>query len=67
VTEKWLNDNGFKYHGLITDKPRIKDAQEYVWIDNIPIRGITYKGKWSPIVEKQLFCDEVKSMLMFKK
>lgn len=66
VTEKWLTDNGFKYHGLITDKPRIKDAQEYVWIDNIPIRGITYKGKWSPIIEKQLFCDEVKSMLMFK-
>jgi uncharacterized HAD superfamily protein len=66
VTEKWLTDNGFKYHGLITDKPRIQGKSEYVWIDNIPIRGITYKGQWSPIVEKQLFCDEVKSMLMFK-
>lgn len=51
VTEKWLNDNGFKYHGLVMDKPRIKDGQEYVWIDNRKVRAITYLGTWSELTE----------------
>ena len=38
VTEEWLEANGFKYHGLVMDKPRIKDGQEYVWIDNRKVR-----------------------------
>lgn len=53
VTEKWLQDNGFKYHGLIMDKPRCKDGQEYVLIDNRPVRGITFKGTWSELKEVQ--------------
>ncbi len=46
VTETWLNENGYKYHGLIMNKPRIKDGQEYVWIDNRPVSGIVYKDNW---------------------
>jgi uncharacterized HAD superfamily protein len=49
VTEKWLKDNGFKYHGLVMDKPRIKDGQCYHWIDNRPVRATTYLGKWSEL------------------
>ncbi len=52
VTEKWLNDNGFKYHGLIMDKPRCTNNDDvYCWIDNRKVMGITYKGKWGPLVE----------------
>ena len=51
VTEKWLSDNGFKYHGLVMDKPRIKDGQEYVWIDNRKVRAVTYLGTWSELKE----------------
>lgn len=46
VTEKWLNSNGFKYHGLIMNKPRCNDEQEYMWIDNRKVRGVTYKETW---------------------
>ena len=30
VTEKWLDSNGFKYHGLLMNKPR---GGNYHWID----------------------------------
>ena len=51
ITEKWLTDNGFKYHGLIMDKPRcLNDDSEYVWIDNRKVRGITYLGTWSELI-----------------
>lgn len=51
VTEKWLKDNGFRYHGLVMDKPRIKDGQEYVWIDNRKVRAVTYLGTWGELKE----------------
>lgn len=51
VTESWLRDYGFKYHGLVMDKPRIKDGEEYVWIDNRKVRAITYLGTWSELKE----------------
>ena len=51
VTEEWLQRHGFKYHGLVMDKPRIKDGQEYVWIDNRKVRAITYLGTWSELTE----------------
>lgn len=51
VTEEWLNNNGFKYHSLVTDKPRCKDDQEYVWIDNRKVRAVTYLGTWSELTE----------------
>lgn len=51
VTENWLKENGFKYHGLVMDKPRIKDGQEYVWIDNKKVRAVTYLGTWGELKE----------------
>jgi hypothetical protein len=51
VTEMWLRDNGFKYHGLVMNKPRIKDGQEYVWIDNRKVRAVTYLGTWGELKE----------------
>jgi hypothetical protein len=51
ITEKWLTDNGFKYHGLIMDKPRcVNDDNEYVWVDNRKVRAVTYLGTWSELV-----------------
>lgn len=51
VTELWLKEKGFKYHGLIMDKPRCKDDQEYIWIDNRKVRAVTYLGTWSELTE----------------
>jgi uncharacterized HAD superfamily protein len=51
VTELWLRKEGFRYHSLVMDKPRIKDGEEYVWIDNRKVRAITFKGIWSDLVE----------------
>ncbi len=52
VTETWLKENGFKYHGLIMDKPRCTNPNdEYFWIDNRKVRGVTYTGVWSDLVE----------------
>ena len=52
VTLDWLDKNGFKYHGLVTDKPRcINDEDEYVWIDNRKVRGITYNSVWGDLKE----------------
>jgi hypothetical protein len=51
VTLKWLWENGFKFHQLIMNKPRIKDNQEYVWVDNRKVRAVTYSGTWSDLVE----------------
>lgn len=62
----WLWRNGFKFHDLITDKPRCSEDEEYVWIDNKPVRGITYKGEWGPIVEIQSHSKEIKTLLKFQ-
>ncbi len=51
VTELWLRREGFLYHSLVMDKPRIKEGQEYVWVDNRKVRAITFKGIWSDLVE----------------
>jgi uncharacterized HAD superfamily protein len=47
VTIKWLDENGFRYHGLIMGKPRCLNMEdEYVWVDNRKVRGVTYDGTW---------------------
>ena len=51
ITLEWLSKNGFKFHRLVMDKPRIKDGQEYVWIDNRKVRAVTYLGTWSELKE----------------
>jgi uncharacterized HAD superfamily protein len=53
ITLEWLNNHGFKYHGLIMDKPRCLNNEDvYCWIDNKKVMGVTYKGKWGPLTEK---------------
>jgi hypothetical protein len=42
-----------KFHGLIMDKPRCKDGQEYHWIDNRPVKATTYKGTWSELIKTE--------------
>lgn len=51
VTLEWLYKHGFKFHGLVMDKPRIQDGEEYVWIDNRKVRAVTYIGNWSELKE----------------
>ncbi len=51
VTEKWLNEHGFKYHGLLMGKPR---GGNYHWIDNHLVRATRYTGNFSELVEKEV-------------
>ena len=53
VTLDWLDKHGFKHHGLIMNKPRCLNNEDvYCWIDNRKVMGITYTGKWGPLVER---------------
>jgi uncharacterized HAD superfamily protein len=51
VTEKWLNQHGFKYHGIVMGKPR---GGNYHWIDNHMVRATRYEGKFTELVEKNV-------------
>ena len=52
VTLDWLYRHNVKFHYLLMDKPRCKNPDdEYIWIDNRPVRGITYKGIWGELKE----------------
>lgn len=48
ITEKWLNKHGFKYHGLLLNKPR---GGNYHWVDNHLVKATRYKGKFTDLVE----------------
>ena len=62
ITENWLKEHGFKYHGLIMGKPRcLNPDDEYVWVDNRKTRGVTYLGVWSDFIEEE------RKILVFKK
>ncbi len=51
VTLDWLDKNGFKYHGLLMDKPR---GGNYHWIDNHMVRATRYSGRFTDLVEKSV-------------
>lgn len=51
VTEKWLTERGFKYHGLLMDKPR---GGNYHWIDNHIVRATRFKTQWNSLTEKEV-------------
>jgi hypothetical protein len=51
ITETWLDKHGFKYHGLLMEKPR---GGNYHWIDNHIVKGTRYKGVWSDLVERKV-------------
>ena len=47
VTTEWLDRHGFKYHGLLMDKPR---GGNYHWIDNHIVKATRYKGRFTDLV-----------------
>ena len=51
VTEKWLDEHGFEYHGLLMGKPR---GGNYHWIDNHLVRATRFDGKFTDLVEKEV-------------
>ncbi len=51
VTEEWLKNNGFNYHGLLMGKPR---GGNYHWIDNHIVRATRYEGKFTDLIEKSV-------------
>lgn len=54
VTEKWLQQHGFKYHGMLMGKPRGGNYHL--------VKATRYNGKFTDLVEKevtiQVFDDE---------
>lgn len=51
ITEEWLSKHGFKYHGLLMNKPR---GGNYHWIDNHIVRATRYEGAFTDLIEKSL-------------
>lgn len=49
VTEKWLDKHGFKYQGVLYNKPR---GGNYHWIDNHIVRATKFNGKFTDLVMK---------------
>ena len=47
ITEEWLNRHGFKYHGMLMNKPR---GGNYHWIDNHIVKATRFKGKFTDLV-----------------
>lgn len=48
ITIKWLDENGFKYHGLLMNKPR---GGNYHWVDNHIVRATKFNGKFTDLVK----------------
>lgn len=51
VTEQWLREKGFKFHGLLMGKPR---GGNYHWIDNHLVKATRYEGKFTDLVEREV-------------
>ena len=47
ITEEWLRRHQFKYHALLTNKPR---GGNYHWIDNHIVKATRFKGKFTDLV-----------------
>jgi uncharacterized HAD superfamily protein len=47
ITEEWLQRHQFKYHALLTNKPR---GGNYHWIDNHIVKATRFKGKFTDLV-----------------
>jgi hypothetical protein len=58
VTETWLAEKGFKYHGLLMGKPR---GGNYHWIDNHLVRATRFEGRFTDLVEKEVTIQVFKS------
>ena len=51
ITENWLENNGFKYHSLLMNKPR---GGNYHWIDNHVVRATRYTSKFTNLIKRNL-------------
>ena len=51
VTEIWLKEKGFKYHGLLMGKPR---GGNYHWVDNHIVRATKFEGKFTDLIDKEV-------------
>ncbi len=51
ITEQWLHEKGFKFHGMVMGKPR---GGNYHWIDNHLVRATRYKGKFTELVDEKV-------------
>ena len=51
VTEDWLEEKGFKYHGLLMNKLR---GGNYHWVDNHIVRATRFSGKFTDLVEEEV-------------
>jgi uncharacterized HAD superfamily protein len=49
VTENWLIRNGFRFHGMVMEKPR---GGNYHWIDNHIVRATRFNGKFTNLINK---------------
>ena len=49
VTEAWLAEHGFNYHGMLMGKPR---GGNYHWIDDREVRATRYEGHFTDLVER---------------
>ena len=49
VTEAWLEEHGFKYHGIIYNKPR---GGNYHWVDNHTVRATRFNSKFTEFVKR---------------
>ena len=58
VTETWLKQNGFMYHGLLMGKPR---GGNYHWVDNHIVRATRFDGKFTDLSDKEVTIQVVKS------
>lgn len=60
VTEAWLQQHGFKFHGMVMGKPR---GGNYHWIDNHLVKATRFNGKFTDLIDKdvtiQVFDDEL--------
>ncbi len=50
VTNEWLDKHGYKYHGILFNKPR---GGNYHWIDNHIVRATRYNGVWGDLIKSQ--------------
>jgi hypothetical protein len=50
VTTRWLEDNGFRFHGLLMGKPR---GGNYHWVDNHIVKATRFNGKFTELINKE--------------
>ena len=51
VTEAWLEEHGFKYHGIIYNKPR---GGNYHCVDNHTVRATRFNSKFTEFVKRRI-------------